>query len=216
MERHEKIARNLARLIEERGRNPSSLAKSVGLNHTAARDIISGKSRNPTDRTLFLLAKGLGVHITELSDEAPGEVLHEEIGVVLGGVEKLTHGNQTRDTIHYLAPTVRDPQLYIVLREAPGFTYKTGSFLIIDPHAPPSRLGDYVVISKFVNRNPIPHSALGRFYPPYIVPSDPAVFGVAFTNGDDETPVTEGTIVASFMLDAGTTAAVLNGSHDLD
>jgi transcriptional regulator with XRE-family HTH domain len=51
--------RNLRRLMEERGYNPRSLSLRAGLNATAVRDMIEGRSRFPRYDTVQALADAL-------------------------------------------------------------------------------------------------------------------------------------------------------------
>lgn len=61
------LALNLETLIEEKGLNPSRLAKDANLNHTAVRDILGGKVKNPTYRTLVNIAEAAGVDIRRIT-----------------------------------------------------------------------------------------------------------------------------------------------------
>lgn len=61
------IAKNLAEVIEAKGANPSAIAKAAGLGHTAVRDIILRKAKNPTYATLLKIAKVLEVDVTEIT-----------------------------------------------------------------------------------------------------------------------------------------------------
>ena len=60
------IQDTLRALMEPRGFNQKSLAVAAGLNETAVRDILKGKSKNPTGRTLNALAGALGVDVADL------------------------------------------------------------------------------------------------------------------------------------------------------
>ncbi len=61
------IAANLESLMAEKGLNASKWAKDAGLNHTAVRDIIQMKVKNPTYRTLLLLSETAGVDVRRLT-----------------------------------------------------------------------------------------------------------------------------------------------------
>lgn len=66
METGDIIAANLERIVAEKGANNRSVAESAGLGHTAVRDIITRKVRNPTYATLVRLAEVLGVGVAEI------------------------------------------------------------------------------------------------------------------------------------------------------
>lgn len=61
------LADNLASLMDERGLNPSKWAKDAGLSHTAVRDILQKKVKNPTYGTLLKLAKVAGVDVQRIT-----------------------------------------------------------------------------------------------------------------------------------------------------
>lgn len=62
----DKIAANLAQLMVQRGLNNRSLADRSGLNETAVRDILKGRSKNPTIGTLSKMADALNVPLESL------------------------------------------------------------------------------------------------------------------------------------------------------
>lgn len=66
MDSGELIAKNLARIIADRGTNNRAVAEAAGLGHTAVRDIVNRKVKNPTYATLLKLADVLAVDISEV------------------------------------------------------------------------------------------------------------------------------------------------------
>lgn len=66
------IAKRIEVLIEDRGTNPRAVALAAGLNHTAVRDIIKGKIRNPGSETLAKIAAQLEVSVEHLITGAAG------------------------------------------------------------------------------------------------------------------------------------------------
>lgn len=66
MDSGDKIAANLERIIEEKGTNNRAVAEAAGLGHTAVRDIILRKVRNPTFATLLRLSEVLSVDVAEI------------------------------------------------------------------------------------------------------------------------------------------------------
>tara|TARA_R100001086_G_scaffold247542_1_gene182052 strand:+ start:322 stop:747 length:426 start_codon:yes stop_codon:yes gene_type:complete len=63
----QQLADNLQAVMDAKKLNASAWAKDSGLGHTAVRDIILGKTKNPTYRTLLALAKTAGVDIREIT-----------------------------------------------------------------------------------------------------------------------------------------------------
>lgn len=61
------IARNLEALMAEKDLNMSAWAKAAGMGHTGVRDIIQGKVKNPTYRTLLSLAEVAGVDVRRIT-----------------------------------------------------------------------------------------------------------------------------------------------------
>lgn len=57
---------NLQRMMLDLGLNRTSLAREAGLGRTAVRDILSGKSGHPTEKTLGKLAARLSCTIDDL------------------------------------------------------------------------------------------------------------------------------------------------------
>jgi transcriptional regulator with XRE-family HTH domain len=61
------IVGNLSSVMAERGLTPSAWARAAGLSHTAVRDIISTKVKNPTYRVLVALAEAAGVDVRRIT-----------------------------------------------------------------------------------------------------------------------------------------------------
>lgn len=66
MDSGDKIAANLERIIEEKGTNNRAVAEAAGLGHTAVRDIITRRVKNPTYATLLRFAEVLGVDVADI------------------------------------------------------------------------------------------------------------------------------------------------------
>lgn len=65
----EALTDRLKRLIIERGTNPRALSVAAGMNQSAVRDILDGRSRRPLHTTIAALAKILGVSPDYLTGE---------------------------------------------------------------------------------------------------------------------------------------------------
>lgn len=72
----ESLPQRLERLMHERGFNQKSLALKAGLNETAVRDILKGRSRRPLHTTVMALAVALGCDVAELLGTARAAVPH--------------------------------------------------------------------------------------------------------------------------------------------
>lgn len=73
--------------MDEVGSNPSALAKKAGLNHTAVRDILSGKSKSPRADTLDKLAAALGTSTAKLLGERTSLPSNTRIMRMVGNVQ---------------------------------------------------------------------------------------------------------------------------------
>ena len=70
------LAREIERRMAERGLQPTPLSKSLGLNESFLRNILSGKSRNPRADNLGKIAAALGCTVNDLlhpEQAAPAE-----------------------------------------------------------------------------------------------------------------------------------------------
>ncbi|TMV85532.1 helix-turn-helix transcriptional regulator [Thioclava sp. BHET1] len=67
MDTGDMIAHRIEALIASKGTNNRAVAISAGLGHTAVRDIISRKTKNPTYDTLLRIASVLNVPISEIT-----------------------------------------------------------------------------------------------------------------------------------------------------
>lgn len=67
------LQRRLRARMAATGHNQKSLAVAAGLNDTAVRDILKGRSRNPQYRTLYRLAEILGCQVADLTGAGPAD-----------------------------------------------------------------------------------------------------------------------------------------------
>lgn len=79
----------LRRRMVEAGFNQKSLARKAGLNETAVRDILKGRSRNPRIDTLEAIARRLGCSVPQLrgTKDAPAPEAKTDSIDVIGAVE---------------------------------------------------------------------------------------------------------------------------------
>ncbi len=86
MDSGDKIAANLERIIAEKGTNNRAVAEAAGLGHTAVRDIITRKVRNPTFATLLKLSEVLGVDVARVVGIEGDQVKPVDLVAVAGKV----------------------------------------------------------------------------------------------------------------------------------
>lgn len=122
MDRNDKIAARLARLVDERGSNPSAAAKAAGLNHTAIRDIITRKTKHPTFDTLARIAEALDVSVAEIVDaaEARGAAITVAGRVGAGARVPLVDGFERGDGLYHVRCPDMLPAQGIVAVEVDG------------------------------------------------------------------------------------------------
>lgn len=77
------IKKQIERWMVAQGFNRRSLALSAGMNHTAVRDILSGKTSNPRSDTVDRLAAALGIDTVTLLTSLP-----EDAGIMRVGLDK--------------------------------------------------------------------------------------------------------------------------------
>ena len=74
------IARAVHKLMVDRGLTPSRTCLEAGLSPNYARDLFRGKSKNPKQHELQLLAAAIGVDVSELTEirSAPVEQIRDD------------------------------------------------------------------------------------------------------------------------------------------
>ena len=136
------IAENLERLIAEKGTNNRAVAEKAGLGHTAVRDIITRKVKNPTYATLVRLAEVLECPVTEiigssLFTPAPLVPIVGKVGA--GARVPLVDAFEKGDGIYHLARPPQLPNGKIIAVEVEGDSmtpmYQPGHILFFTRHA---------------------------------------------------------------------------------
>lgn len=149
-ERH--LAKELKRRMAVHGLSQKGLAKRAGLNDTAVRDILSGRSKHPRQDTIQKLASALGCSVAELMDDSSGPVVKagtEDESFVLiarydpridaGRETLIAEGRQFADTAfraEWLTELTRTPanQLAMVTMQGDSMTptVNDGDQLLVD------------------------------------------------------------------------------------
>lgn len=78
------LADNLKTILEIRKISMYKLSKDTGIPHTTIRDIVSGKSKNPSYNLISAIAKALNIPISELTgnDESKLQGAYIEVAKV--------------------------------------------------------------------------------------------------------------------------------------
>lgn len=77
------LAHNIQKVIDERGTNPSQIAKLAKLNPTGVYDILSGKSMSPKLDTVRKIANALNVSVAcLLQDQSEADLADELLAII--------------------------------------------------------------------------------------------------------------------------------------
>ncbi|MGP1395385.1 MAG: S24 family peptidase [Inquilinaceae bacterium] len=161
----------LARRMTAGGLNPRSLALRAGLNATAVRDILAGRSKNPLYGTVLRLADALGCDPADLMVQAaepppPSEApaANAVVAPRAGGLGSrdlpvyssaeggpggaMILGNEPIEWVKRPEPlfTVRDGFGVYVVGESMEPAYYQGDVVLIHPSIPPQRDRDVVLL----------------------------------------------------------------------
>lgn len=99
------IAKQVERLIAERGTNPRAVSIASGMSPTGVRDIISRKTKNPTYSSLVRIANTLGVDVLELVGRTrPASVAVSVAGHVgAGAIVELADAHAKGDGLYHIS-----------------------------------------------------------------------------------------------------------------
>jgi transcriptional regulator with XRE-family HTH domain len=71
MDTGDQIAENIQRLIDAKRTNRRAVSLAAGMGHTAVRDIVNRKTKNPTFESLTRIAEALAVDVSEIIRSSP-------------------------------------------------------------------------------------------------------------------------------------------------
>lgn len=172
MRHDEKIINNLRALIHRHGTTESALSKKAGLGHTAARDIISGKSSNPTARTLRKLAEAVGEDITALT----GEATAHETGFAENQVEPWRGSDATdlkrEDVLSTFARRLSQPEIFSANSAVPLLGILPGDLIVADMGAR-ALTGDSVIVTIADLETGAAETMVMRYHPPFVLSGNP-------------------------------------------
>lgn len=168
------IASNLKQLIELHGTTESALSRKAGLGHTAARDIILGKSRNPTERTLRKLAHALG---EDLSAIINGNPRTEQIGFSESSVEPW-RGSDASDLrpskiLDVFGVGLTQPEIFSAKTSIPFLGIMPGDILVVDTGRV-AQAGDSVLVTVADLETGAAETLVRRYHPPYVLSGNPS------------------------------------------
>lgn len=183
MQAIEKIRENISALMQDKGTNESALAKRAMLGHTAVRDILSGKSNNPTQGTLAKIAAALEVEVAALTGQ-PVTMLHirgrsETLGLSESAVpysfrpHVVAQGSNQNPLNSIFGSDLANPATYRVSTHQISFGYLPGDILVADISRLPST-GDICLVTVFDDSNATSTTHLRRYLPPFLAAGDPA------------------------------------------
>ena len=167
----------------DKGTNESAVAKKAALGHTAVRDILSGKSNNPTQGTLVKIAAALEVDVAELTGQ-PVAMITARIANAIGGLSEAAapysfrphsaaqDGNQN-PLNSIFGPTLSNAATYRVSAHQFSFGYLPGDILVADISRLPSA-GDICLVTIADDSNATSTTHLRRYLPPFLAAGDPA------------------------------------------
>lgn len=183
MQAIEKIRKNIAALMLDKGTNESAVAKKAALGHTAVRDILTGKSNNPTQGTLIKIASALEVDVAELTGQ-PVAMIPTRTATPAGGLSEaaapyafrphsVSQGSNQNPLNSIFGPALSNPATFRVSTHQLSFGYLPGDILIADISRLPST-GDICLVTVADDTRATSTTHLRRYLPPFLAAGDPA------------------------------------------
>lgn len=183
MQAIEKIRQNIADQLVEKGTNETAVAKKAGLGHTAVRDILTGKSNNPTQGTLAKIAAALQIDIGAITGQ-PAAMIPTRTVATIGGLSEsaapyafrphpVPQGSNQSPLIAIFGPTLSTPATYRVGTHQISFGYLPGDILVADMSRLPTT-GDICLVTLADDNTATSTTHLRRYLPPFLAAGDPA------------------------------------------
>lgn len=183
MEAIEKIRENIASLIRDKGTNEAALSKKADLGATGVRDILTGKSKNPTQRTLSAIAAALEVDVATITGEPavmiPARNHRDARGLSEAAMpfsfrpHAAAQGSNQNPLNIFFGSTLVSPATYRVSTHQPSFGYLPGDILVADISRLPTT-GDICLVTVADDTNATSVTHLRRYLPPFLAAGDPA------------------------------------------
>lgn len=136
----EQIRETLRRWLAASEHTEQSAAKAAGLGPTALRDILSGKSQNPTARVLIALARVLGGDPRELLDDERSGFAEEPRPYAAAGEDA------TARAAREIARDMAQPHFWSVEEDMPEIGLCKGDVAVVEHRAVDPRDGDLVLV----------------------------------------------------------------------
>lgn len=183
MQAIERIRKNLAALIAERGTTEAALSKKATLGHTGVRDILTGKSQNPTHRTLTKIAAALEVDVGQITGEAVATVPLRNMADVAGLAEgavpyeftaRAPKSGSNQGLLQAIfGGDLSNPATYRVTSHQPAFGYLAGDILVADLSRLPLT-GEVCLVTIADDDTAAAATEIMRYLPPHLLPGDPS------------------------------------------
>lgn len=176
------IRKNLAALIAERGTNEAAVAKKATLGHTGVRDILSGRSKNPTQGTLTKIAAALEVDVSAITGQSVAMIparVSTPSGLAESAIPFAFQAHQiaigrNQNPLHAIfGPDVVNAATFRVSAHQTAFGYLPGDILIADISRLPV-VGEICVVTVADDETAISATHLRRYLPPFLAAGDPA------------------------------------------
>lgn len=177
------IRKNLAALIEERATNPAALGRKAGLGYTGVRDILTGKSQNPTQGTLTKIAAALEVDMAQILGQpvarlpirtlANATALAEDAVPFAFTPTAAPPGTNLNMLQSLFGAGVSNPATFRVTTHQPAFGYLPGDVLVADISRLPTP-GEICLVTIADDDTATSHTEIRRYLPPFLVAGDPS------------------------------------------
>lgn len=183
MQAIDKIRQNISTLMLDKGTNETALAKKASLGHTAVRDILSGKSNNPTHGTLAKIATALEVDVAALTGQKIAMIpvlaakdkggMSESAAPYVFRPHPVAQGSNQNPLNSIFGTDLTNPATFRVNTHQISFGYLPGDILVADISRLPA-VGDICIVSVFDDSNASSVTHLRRYLPPFLAAGDPA------------------------------------------
>lgn len=183
MQAIDKIRKNISTLLLDKGTNQAAVAKKAALGHTAVRDILTGKSNNPTQGTLAKIAAALEVEVAAITGQ-PVAMIPTRSSNRIGGLSEsatlysfqphaVPQGSNHNPLNSIFGPSLSNPATYRVSTHQISFGYLPGDILIADISRLPTT-GDICLVTVADDDAATSTTHLRRYLPPFLAAGDPA------------------------------------------
>lgn len=157
----EQIRHTLRLWLDASEHTEQSAAKAAGLGPTALRDILSGKSQNPTARVLNALAR--------VFNRDPGELLSDDRGAFAEEPRPFVAAGQdaAARAAREIARDMAQPHFWTVEEDMPEIGLRKGDVVVVEHRATVPQSGDLVLV-QIVDENSNARRTFRLYFPPLL------------------------------------------------